>query len=164
MNTTFNGMISPTRGVEYTLEDLLKKALVRSEVIIKIEPPKVVASTAYGDKDFTLTLNARIGDPVWSAGIAGVVEMQIPAHTCANRNFTGLSFQCGDAFGEDAPDLSRETSQLYIHASAWLSEDNQNNITTINIIGSDVVDFLNENETTIIKIIERELLASFFMQ
>ena len=164
MTTTFKGLISPTREKEYTLLDLLNKALVRSDVKIQLTTPKQVATTGYGDRDYTLNVDVWIGDPVWNSGIAGWIEMKVPAHTCANWNFSGLSFQCGSAFGEDAPDLTRQTSELYIHAEAWISDNrpSSDKNAVVKLVGSDVVKYLHENANVVKQIIERELLSSYF--
>lgn len=88
-NLIFSKLVSPTRGVPYTVEDLVTKAVIRAATdwyltITKHEWEGECVEydgvARYGDYDADLEISIKVGAPHWSESLIGRISGIIPIH------------------------------------------------------------------------------------
>lgn len=78
----FKNLISPSRGVNYTVADLIDKFFDRRNFVIKklTQCPFLEIATLYGDWDGVIVIELETVESLWTHSLEGVIRASIPYH------------------------------------------------------------------------------------
>lgn len=101
-------LVSPTREENYTLEDALKKAFIRSGIKADKFEIEHKHTCFYGSKDFYVNVeNLHVSDSLWTDSISFRIDGTIPIHTTeAGKLEYGFGCGCWEDYGGQFPDDS----------------------------------------------------------
>jgi hypothetical protein len=110
-------LVSPTTSKNYTLEEILRKAFVRSA--IKADSLKIVAvhKCFYGSKDFYIDVeNLHVSGSLWCDSVSFRIDGIIPMHTTKDGKLQ-YGFRCGcwGEYGGQFPDNSEFSPEYKKH-------------------------------------------------
>ena len=98
-------LVSPTRGVNYSLEDALRKAFSRREFFADKIEVQLKHTCFYGSKDFYVFVdNLHVSEAMWGDSISFRIDGYIPIHQTANGKLVyGFGCGCDRSYGGEFP-------------------------------------------------------------
>ena len=172
---TPTGVISPTRGVEYTIYDVLMKGKKRSTLSSEQIRIERVLKTSYGDADYLIHIkNFRCSRPVWQNSVSfNIPEVIVPCHVKGGTDNYQLEWNTLGSW-EDSEKEEKQCSniswyrtyysKIYVHYIEVILGDERESVYNSRVVDEKEVHFSEKEMNLLSEIVKSHVLSEMFLK